>query len=106
MIAIGALRIAPTSRTARVFALAVGLVLAFVCQPAVAHAAGNQFDVCPQIKLEGQRFHASVADAAITPARLSLGEPTLLARVVHPDGWVAPAPVVARPASPRAPPTA
>jgi len=106
MTSIGALRIAPTSRTARVFALAAGLVLVFVCLPGVAHTVGDQSDGCPQVKLEGHRLHALFADAAITAARLSLGEPTLLGRVVHPDSWVAPPPVVSRRASPRAPPTA
>lgn len=86
--------------------LAVGLVLAFACQPGVAHAVGDQPDGCPQIKLEGQRLPASFAEAAITPARLSLDEPTLLARFVPPDGWIAPPPVVSHRASPRAPPTA
>lgn len=95
-----------TPWTARVLALAVALVLAFVCLPGVVHAAGDQSDGCPQIKLEGYRLPPSFIEAAIAPVRLSLGEPPAPGWVAHPDGPVTPSRVVPRRASPRAPPTA
>jgi len=103
---VGALPITPVSWAARAVALAVGLAVAFVCLPGVAHAVTDQPDGCPQIKLEGQRLHASFADAAIEPVQFSLGEPPILAWVSHPHGQVVPPSVVSRLASPRAPPTA
>jgi hypothetical protein len=106
MTPIGALRITPRSQMARALALTIALMLAFACLADVALGVGDEPDGCPQVKLEGQRLPASFVVAAVIPGRVELGEPPLLARVVHGDNSSTPPSVFSSRATPRAPPAA